>query len=113
LVPLAIGSFGEWSNDVHTSIKACAGRIAHFTWQEAGYSDEPCDEQDACAILTTYCFKRLVILSLREVAVFLRKRVDQIGIGDKETRNMRAIRAADIPRLEHARMHEALSIFSN
>jgi hypothetical protein len=49
------------------------------------------------AILTTYCFKRLAILSLREVAVLLRNRVDQIGIGDKETRknnkqyNMRAI----------------------
>ena len=39
----------------------------------------------ASAILTTYCFKRLVILSLREVAVLLRNRVDQIGIGDKET----------------------------
>jgi hypothetical protein len=88
----------------------CLCRIAHFTRQEAGYSDE----QDACTILTTYCFKRLAILSLREVAVLLRNRVDQIGIGDKETRknnkqyNMRAITAADILRLEHARMHEAL-----
>ena len=33
--------------------------------QEAGYSDE----HDACAILTTYCFKKLAILSLREVVV--------------------------------------------
>ena len=44
-------------------------------------------------------------MSLREVAVLLRNRVDQIGIGDKETRknnkqyNMRAIRAADLARL--------------
>ena len=44
----------------------------------------------------------------------MRNRVDQTGIGDKETRknnkqyNMRAIRAADIARLEHACMHEAL-----
>ena len=68
------------------------------------------------AILTTYCFKKLAILSLREVAVLLRNRADQIGTGDKETRknnkqyNMRAIdiRAADLARLEHARMHEAL-----
>ena len=100
---------------MHTSIKACAGRVAHFTWQEAGYSDE----QDACAILTTCCFKRLAILSLLEVAVLLGfYRVDQIGIGDKETRknnkqhNVRAIRAADIARLEHARMHEALRNYS-
>jgi hypothetical protein len=55
-------------------------------------------------------------LSLREVAVLLRNRVNQIGIGNKETRennkqyNMRAIdiRAADLARLEHARMQEAL-----
>ena len=33
-----------------------------------------------------YCFKKLAILSLREVAVLLRNRADQIGIGDKETR---------------------------
>jgi hypothetical protein len=52
--------------------------------------------------------------SLREVAVLLRNRVNQIGIGNKEIRksnkqyNMRAIRAADLARLEHARMHEAL-----
>jgi hypothetical protein len=50
--------------------------------QEAGYSDE----HDACAILTTYCFKKLAILSLREVVVLLRNRADQIGIGVKETR---------------------------
>ena len=37
---LAIGSFGEWSDDVHIVIKACAARIAHCTWQESGYSDE-------------------------------------------------------------------------
>ena len=79
---------------MHIVIKACAASIAHFTWQESGYSDE----EDACAILTTYCFKKFAILSLREVAVLLRNRVDQIGIGDKETRknnkqyNMRAIR---------------------
>ena len=73
---LAIGSFGEWSDDVHIVIKACAASIAHFTWQESGYSDE----EDACAILTTYCFKKLAILSLREVAVLLRNRVDQIGL---------------------------------
>ena len=87
--------------------------IAHCTWQESGYSDE----EDACAILTSYCFKKLAILSLREVAVLLRNRVNQIGIGNKEIRknnkqyniiNMRAIRAADLARLEHARMHEAL-----
>jgi len=41
-------------------------------------------------------------------------RVNQIGIGNKETRKnskqyiMRAIRAANLARLEHARMHEAL-----
>jgi hypothetical protein len=59
--------------------------------------------------------QKLAILSLREVAVLLRNRVNQIGIGNKETRknnkqyNMRAIRAADLAiRLEHARMHEAL-----
>ena len=107
---LAIGAFGEWSDDVHIVIQACAARIAHCTWQESGYSDE----EDACAILTTYCFKKLAILSLREVAVLLRNRVNQIGIGNKETRKnnkqyiMRAIRAADLARLEHARMHEAL-----
>ena len=111
---LAIGSFGElvgeWRDDVHIVIKACAARIAHCTWQESGYSDE----EDACAILTTYCFKKLAILSLREVAVLLRNRVNQIGTGNKETRKnnkqyiMRAIRAADLARLEHARMHEAL-----
>jgi hypothetical protein len=107
---LAIGSFGEWSDDVHIVIKACAARIAHCTWQESGYSDE----EDACAILTTYCFKKFAILSLREVAVLLRNRVNQIGIGNKETRKnnkqyiMRAIGAADLARLEHARMHEAL-----
>jgi hypothetical protein len=76
-------------------LKACAASIAHFTrftWQESGYSDE----DDACAILTTYCFKKLAILSLREVAVLLRNRVNQIGIGNKEIRknnkqyNMRA-----------------------
>jgi hypothetical protein len=49
---------------------------------EAGYRNE----QDVCAILTTCCFKRLAILSLREVAVLLRNRVNQIGIGTKETR---------------------------
>ena len=65
-------------------------------------------------ILFSKKYKRLAILSLREVAVLLRNRVDQIGVGDKETRknnkqhNVRAIRAADIARLEHARMHEAL-----
>ena len=75
---LAIGSFGEWSDDVHIVIKACAASIAHFTWQESGYSDE----EDACAILTTYCFKKLAILSLREIAVLLRNRVNQIGIGN-------------------------------
>jgi hypothetical protein len=107
---LAIGAFGEWSDDVHIVIQACAARIAHCTWQESGYSDE----EDACAILTTYCFKKFAILSLREVAVLLRNRVNQIGIGNKETRKnnkqyiMRAIRAADLARLEHARMHEAL-----
>jgi hypothetical protein len=79
---LAIGSFGEWSDDVLIVIKACAASIAHFTWQESGYSDE----EDACAILTTYCFKKLAILSLREVAVLLRNRVNQIGIGNKEIR---------------------------
>ena len=63
-------------------IQACAARIAHCTWQESGYSDE----EDACAILTTYCFKKFAILSLREVAVLLRNRVNQIGIGNKETR---------------------------
>ena len=84
--------------------------FAHCTWQESGYSDE----EDAYAILTTYCFKKLAILSLREVVVLLRNRVNQIGIGNKETRKnnkqyiMRAIRAADLARLEHARMHEAL-----
>ena len=89
---LAIGSFGAWSDDVHIVIKACAASIAHFTWQESGYSDE----EDVCAILTTYCFKKLAILSLREVAVLLRNRVNQIGIGNKEIRknnkqyNMRA-----------------------
>ena len=89
---LAIGAFGEWSDDVHIVIQACAARIAHCTWQESGYSDE----EDACAILTTYCFKKFAILSLREVAVLLRNRgVDQIGIGDKETRKGRA-RAADL-----------------
>ena len=42
---------------------------------------------------------------------FLRNRVNQIGIGNKETRKnnkqyiMRAIRAADLARLEHAREH--------
>jgi hypothetical protein len=35
---------------------------------------------------TTYCFKKLAILSLREVAVLLRNRVNQIGIGNKEIR---------------------------
>ena len=35
---LAIGSFGEWSDDVHIVIKACAARIAHCTWQESGYT---------------------------------------------------------------------------
>jgi hypothetical protein len=58
---LAIGSFGEWSDDVHIVIKACAASIAHFTWQESGYSDE----EDACALLATYFFKKLAILSLR------------------------------------------------
>jgi hypothetical protein len=33
-------------------------------------------------------YKMLAILSLREVAVLLRNRVDQIGIGDKETRKL-------------------------
>jgi hypothetical protein len=37
-------------------------------------------------ILFSKKYKRLAILSLREVAVLLRNRVDQIGIGDKETR---------------------------
>jgi hypothetical protein len=32
------------------------------------------------------CFKKFAILSLREVAVLLRNRVNQIGIGNKETR---------------------------
>jgi hypothetical protein len=52
-------------------------------------------------------------LSLREVAVLLRNRADQNGIGDKETRknnkqyNIRAVRVreADLARLEHAREH--------
>jgi hypothetical protein len=56
--------------------------ILRGSWGEAGSSDE----QDACAMLTTCCFKRLAILSLLEVAVLLGfYRVDQIGIGDKET----------------------------
>jgi hypothetical protein len=78
--------------------------------------------------LTTYCFKKLAILSLREVAVLLRNRVNQIGIGNKETRknnkqyNMRAIRAADLARLEHVskctrpcviKAFLAISIFHN
>jgi hypothetical protein len=81
----------------------CFGKLKHKT------------EKTLSTILTTYCFKKLAILSLREVAVLLRNRVNQIGIGNKETRknnkqyNMRAIRAADLARsLEHARMHEAL-----
>ena len=41
------------------------------------------NDQDACATLTTFCFKRLAILSLREIAVLLRNRANQIGIGGK------------------------------
>ena len=79
---MEVGSFGEWSDNVETLVKVCASRIAHFTWQEAGYRNE----QDACAILTTHCFKGLAILSLREIAVLLHNTADQIGIIDKETR---------------------------
>jgi hypothetical protein len=63
----------ELCSPASSVIKACAASIAHCTWQESGYSDE----EDACAILTTYCFKKLAILSLREVAVLLRNRVNQ------------------------------------
>jgi hypothetical protein len=68
-------------------------------------------------------------LSLRELAVLLRNRVDQIGIGDKETRKNNkklepTIKERSLARLEHAVVctHEALriikaflamSIFSN
>ena len=98
--------FGQISEN--SSFRTYSSYIYIYT----GYSDE----EDACAILTTYCFKKFAILSLREVAVLLRNRVNQIGIGNKETRKnnkqyiMRAIRAADLARLEHARMlmHEAL-----
>ena len=67
---------------METLVKVCASRIAHFTWQEAGYRNE----QDACEILKTFCFKKLAILSLHEIAVLLRNRANQVGIGDKETR---------------------------
>ena len=57
--------------------------ILRGSWGEAGSSDV----QDACAMLTACCFKRLAILSLLEVAVLLGfSRVDPIGIGDKESR---------------------------
>ena len=62
---LAIGSFSEWRDDIETLVRVCACRIAHFK---------------------TFCFKRLAILSLGEIAVLLRNRANQIGIGDKETR---------------------------
>ena len=31
---LAIGSFGEWSDDVQILVRVCASRIAHFTWRQ-------------------------------------------------------------------------------
>jgi hypothetical protein len=88
---LAIGSFGEWSDGVHIVIKACAACIAHFTWQESGYSNEEDAREDACAtacaILTTYCFKKLAILSLREVAVFLRNTVSSVTLYNIYSKN--------------------------
>jgi hypothetical protein len=81
---LEVGSFGEWSDNVETLVKVCASRIAHFTWQEAGYRNE----QDACEILKTFCFKKLAILSLHEIAVLLRNRANQIGSVTKRRENI-------------------------